>query len=745
MESMNRFLHSLTLGRNDKYFFNVIVNRFLCSLALGRNDKHFCNVFVNRFFCSLTLVFLVCSGGFAQVKTAVEYFDEGIFSENAEDYYDASQHFMEAINLNADYADAWFHLSSCSYQLGEADLALSQLETAEKYSKNSDEINNLRGMIYISQGKLSEARAIFDGILKKKPNNIDARFGLAELDLFDGKITSAQKQYSEALKRQSQNRKALLSLAVISAEQGKIDKAKFYINQAISYYSGEAQVHYLAAVIDLMQNNYDEAERRCRIALELNGEYDKAYELLAKIKFHKKEYNEVVSICDFRILRNRNLVSAWYLKGEALKESGKIEDALNTWTKALEIASDDEVMRCAMELVIDENIPIEDARRKNWASYHTMQAKECENRYDKAGAVYEYQRALKIDPTNETARLAFADMLKLNGMNELYLEQLLFVRENASGGGVDGGENGEDGKNNQKSTAMNDTIEAYNNLLERTLSKKWNVEPFYLDKTRWSLGLYYYPKNSLYHVQCNEIASQFASEIFSGIASASVKTQCGEAKDFGDAFQKARKSGVDYFVILETDEGERDVSLSYAMYSARTGNKIVGDELYATANNRFANVFRRFRADILQSLTIRGKIIDRDGKTLLCDVGKSENIKNGAVFDVVKKNSISTARDTKGVSYKSSDVLGTFSATNVSEEISEGRLEFSGFYDKVNIGDEIVLVKMPDENVSSDITGNSPAATAEGNAVTETENRLLTKDITINRTPSFVELIRGIR
>ena len=74
---------------------------------------------------------------------------------------------------------------------------------------------------------------------------------------------------------------------------------------------------------------------------------------------------------------------------------------------------------------------------------------------------------------------------------------------------------------------------------------------------------------------------------------------------------------MDYFVILSLDEGARDVTLSYTMYSGRTGNKITQNDLYGTANARYASVFRRFRQEILERLPVRAKIIGREGKTHL--------------------------------------------------------------------------------------------------------------------------------
>ena len=87
----------------------------------------------NRIFIVLIAFFFSFSIVFAEDKTAVQLFDAGVEAQANENWYIASQSYMEAIQLNPVYGDAWFHLAQCSYQLGEFDLAYHYLESAEKY------------------------------------------------------------------------------------------------------------------------------------------------------------------------------------------------------------------------------------------------------------------------------------------------------------------------------------------------------------------------------------------------------------------------------------------------------------------------------------------------------------------------------------------------------------------------------------------------------------------------------------
>ena len=129
----------------------------------------------------LVCLILCCSSVvFSQTKNATSFYRDGLEYQSDKDWWHASESFQQALKLNPDYADAWFELARCSYELNEFTLALQYLEKAEKYFAGRLEVLNLRGMTYISLGKLDEAAKEFNLVIQKYPNNVEARFGLAD-------------------------------------------------------------------------------------------------------------------------------------------------------------------------------------------------------------------------------------------------------------------------------------------------------------------------------------------------------------------------------------------------------------------------------------------------------------------------------------------------------------------------------------------------------------------------------------
>ncbi len=683
----------------------------------------------------------LCAAPASGQASVLDKYNQGLEFQQDENYYAASQYYLEVVKDNPAFTDAWYKLAECSYKLGEFDLALQYLESAEKYEKNNNQIQNLKGMVYVSLGQIEEGQKIFNEILKKYPNDIDAHFGLAEIELYEGRFSGAENEYMEALKRQNTNRKALLSLALVYAERGNSTKANTYLRQALSYYSGEPEVHYLASIIYSMQGDYITAEKQARIAVEVNSNYDKAYDMLSTVLYQQGRYSEVIDISDYLISRNRKNTNAWFIKGVAQNKLGNTSAAIETWSSGLSINPQDEIMRSAMENEVRNTLSLEDSRRASYAKYHIDNAKQYASRYDGSGAVYEYQRALLLDPMNYEARSAYADILEINGMYELYLEQLKFIKEHNY-----------DKLTSRQKTTLDDKIEAFDSLLIDNLGVKWKVEPFYLDKTRWNIAVFYEESNnSFIHADTNRLVANAAADIFSGVAITSVKTQVTPVSGYGEAFKSARAGAFDYFIILSLSEGENDMTLNSTMYSGRTGLEITKNSFYCTGNNRFSTVLRRFRNSVLEKLSVRGKLLARNGKTVLVDLGKSENIVTDAVFKIIKKGQIRTADSGTGLYYRDDDVLGTLVITTLGEEISEATIENHGFYDRINIDDEIVLVSMPAAKTNNDANGNAidnvPAADEKGNAVVKNEvkgSELVDEIKKAVERPSILDLLRNI-
>ena len=633
---------------------------------------------------------LLISSVFAKSDAAAG-FSAGKKLQQQEDWYGAIEQYLEVVRLNPSYGDAWFALAECSYETGEYELALSYIEKAEAFLKNKPEIQNLSGFCYIGLGNTEAAQKTFEQVLKKFPNNVEARFGLAELDILSGRINGAEKQYLSAFQRQNRNCRILLSLALVSEELGKKEAVKEYLNQAMRYFSGNPEVYYFAAYLAKKENQLKDAEEYIQTAIQLNPDYDLSYKMLSDILFEQGNYEEVLKLCKFRTKRNRNAENVWYLKGLALTELGRIEEAFTAYETGLSIEPQDEVMRSALELLAVKYTDIEDVRRSKWADYHIKKAAEYSEKYYSVQAAYEYQRALRLNPLDSNVRLAYANILLSDGYPEAYLSNLLFIQS--------------------QDTDLNklaDTVESYSSLLYDTLPKKWDTDPFYLDKSRWRIGFFYQKSETgVIHPDCEEITSGIFADIFS--VSSAVKIELNNKKpvSFTEAFSKARAEKYDYFCIVKADENEREVTLYCDMYSGRTGNLAANWQVYRTGNNRYSGALQKMRSNVLSSLPYYAVIKQRKGTAALIDAGRMNGVKTGQVWTIIEKGALKTADKGLALAWQEDKVLGSFTVTAAGEEISEGEIKQKGFYDRVNAGDVLVLQLNDSEQKKDSVKSDS--------------------------------------
>lgn len=635
---------------------------------------------VRRFLICCVCLLLLPSFIFA--ASASDYFTAGKTLQERENWYEAIEQYLEAVQLNPAYGEAWYSLAECCYETGEYDLALVYLDQADSLIKNRSDLLNLRGFLYICLGRTDDAKALFENILVKYPNDVDARFGLAELEILEGKVSGAEKQYQAALQRQSRNSRAMLSLALVSWELGKKQIAADYIEQALRLFSGDPKVYWFAAYITLQQGEMAEAESYVRHALQLKSNYDEAYSLLSNILFMQGRYEEVLEICSYRILLNHDCTNAWYLKGLSESRLGRIEAAFSSYETGLEISPQDELMRAALEMLAIQYTGVDDPRRAGWAQYHTKKALEYSDKFLSVQATYEYLRALRLNPFDADARLAYADLLLADGYAESYLSQIQFIQEQ--------------GKSDK---ALDNIIEAYTSLLYDTLPQKWEVNPLYLNKKRWTVGVYWQrPAAEDIHQDATCISSLFFADMFSDSSSLSVTAEEMPVSTFTEAFAKARKAGYDYFLLFTFEENERELTAGSELYSGRTGNLVTSWNVYRTGNDMFSNAMQKMKDKLNQSMPYYAKIIARNGTSLLLDAGMLDGVSAGQTWSVIAKDGIKTADYGTGITYDEGDVLGSVTITGVGEEIATGPLVQKGFYDRVNVGDFIVLQSSPFED-----------------------------------------------
>jgi tetratricopeptide (TPR) repeat protein len=643
----------------------------------------------------------------------------------AEDWYSAIDDYMAAIAQNPSYGEAYSGLAECYYELGEYDQALSYVHKAAPFRRGDTELADLEGFVRIGLGDLKGARDAFAAVSSALPNDLDARFGLSLLDLSAGKKSAARERLEESLRLSPQNGRALLSLALIAADQGRKADAEILIEKALRYHGGEAKTQYIAASLAAAGGNFEKAAFYARNALDLKPGYQEARLLLGSLMYASKSYDQAIALMHEAVARDRKNGMAWYTLGLAQEGAGKHSDAIYSLKTAASLRPDDEVARIALESVVSDTTNAEDPAREPYADWHVFRGTEFEDRSSYDQAIFEYRRALRIYPYSKRARLLYANMLKARGFPGKYLSELEFLKNN---GAAD--------------QSVLDDIETYDSLLVDAVGRNWGVDEEALPKRPYKIALMYVavpngvtpvgvaPGASI-HVAGQELVLRYLEDILASSSRAKVLQVTPRVASFAEAFRTAREAQADYFALVSLKETDRDVEIGVDLRVGRTGSRASSFTAYRTGNDRLKNSASRTTDLILSALPPLGSLVKRSQDKVLVDLGKADGIVPAAKLVVLKSGAIQVKPEGLGIDYPQSAFIGVVTVDSVGEEASAGTLKRSGFFDTVNLGDQVCLAPPPADSGKGGAqpqagapavkasTGIPATAPASGSAVAE--------------------------
>jgi hypothetical protein len=162
---------------------------------------------------------------------------------------------------------------------------------------------------------------------------------------------------------------------------------------------------------------------------------------------------------------------------------------------------------------------------------------------------------------------------------------------------------------------------------------------------------------------------------------------------FAAAYRTAREGGADYFLIISVNENERDLSLKGELFVGRTGSPARTFNAFRTGPDRLRNTGRNIVDQLGAALPFRSELALRRAGQGLINKGRADGVKNGNVYDIVKKGRVSIKNDGIGLLYTPGDIVGTITVSETDEEVAAGSLTRNGFYDRIEPGDEVILQK----------------------------------------------------
>lgn len=603
---------------------------------------------------------------------AVELYQTGRAAQRTEQYYRAIELYKTSLEQNPDYLEPIAGLAESFFALGEYEQAHTYVLRAQKLAKEDLSLVTLEGRILIGLGDFDGARICFENVVRKEPHNLNAQFGLAELDVVFGKQGAAVAKYERALSVSPENRRALLSLVLLLDERGDHEKAEWYAERALRLYPDNAQVRYIIARHLLADGNTAEAEYHARVAQSIHPAYLEPAFLLADIYLSSGAFDQVAEIVESLLAENRDDHMLWYILGTAYRGRGDYEEALNAYASAFRVQPDDEISRLALEDLLIEEFPLDDPRRSRFAAYHFDLGRQYRERNYLERALREFRRGLLIDPRSREGRLLYASVFATKGYPAKYLAELRVL---ADLGYTD--------------DEILDQIEIQESILYNSLSNQWGVDQYGLQRHVHTVSLFL-SSADLVHYGAGPALISYMTNLLYRYENIDVLLQRTTDVGFAAAFRSARTDGADYFLMVDFTEGERHFSASTRLYSAPTGTQLRSESTVRTGNNRVADAMALLTERLHNVLPVSGTIIRRSFDTALVDLGTVDGVEPEDEFYIVREDAVSAGSTDLDFQYDDADILGTLVVQETDELVSSGTIKRDVFFDLINVGDRIV-------------------------------------------------------
>ncbi len=624
----------------------------------------------------LCLAVLAASRAYC-AQGAAALFQEGSRAQATENYYQAIEQYKASLDANSSYLAPMRGLAECFFSLEEYDEALRWVEQAKKYGRGDPDLLVLEGRILIGQGDVKTARARFTEVLSRQPNNLEARFGMAEAEVAEGRTREALSRYVKALGLAPESRKALLALALLCEETGDATGAAKYFELVLRMHADDPHVELEAGAWYARNGDYDSAEKRAKIALSLKPGFDAARLLLGSVYLQRGRNQDAIDAFRQIITANRDNALAWYGLGQAYATVPDAEKALSSFASALSARPEDEIARIAQEYAALDWLKMDDAQRKKMGAFHLDSGRLLENSNFQEKALSEYRRALLVDPISRDARVAYARIFRAMGFPARYRNELLVLTTL----GV-------------KDVFVSDEIDALTSVLADSLSNAWGIDQFAVDRAKYKIPVFTLASvNRLIHPQASGILARYFADSLLRSESVQVPSLPATTESFESAFKAAREKETDFFVLLGVDESERSFSATADLYLSRTGARIASFSAFRTGNDRIRDCFLKIAAALTSTLTPRGTLLSRKLDIGVIDLGSFQGMKKDDTLVVVRRGMVRLDPRQPGLAYEDADVLGSFTVSATDEGIAEGLLARKGYFDFINAGDEIVPLR----------------------------------------------------
>lgn len=213
--------------------------------------------------------------------------------------------------------------------------------TAQELMSVRVQAQTARGLAYLELGKLTEARADLEEIVKVTPKSANSMVNLAKVSIAEKNTAEALGLYEKALNSEPGSFDALSGLVRMLNAQKQFAQAHTRVEKVIADNAANVQtvpaLHYLNAEIFTAEKNLGAAEGELKKAIEIDENYLPAYSAYASLLVSQGQ--TASAILQYQaIVAKKPSAAVYTLLGMLEDARGNTSQAEKDYRKALEIA-----------------------------------------------------------------------------------------------------------------------------------------------------------------------------------------------------------------------------------------------------------------------------------------------------------------------------------------------------------------------------------------------------------------------
>ena len=168
----------------------------------------------------------------------------GVCSHSCQNYKVAIDDFRKAVELNSDYAEAYYNLGVSYGDLGEIESAKKAYKNALRINNNYPTAQNNLGQILFTQGEFKESISHFEWALEFKPDFAEAYYNLGNAYLSIEDLHNAIKLLKKAISVKPDFADAYNNLGIAYLRTGEQELARDFFENAIALVPAYASAHH---------------------------------------------------------------------------------------------------------------------------------------------------------------------------------------------------------------------------------------------------------------------------------------------------------------------------------------------------------------------------------------------------------------------------------------------------------------------------------------------------------------------